>query len=326
MNPTPDFKSLKKTELHRHLELSMREETILDLAPSHGFDIETAEQFKHHFIIDAPMTDLGAVLHKFLDTQKLLSSTEILERLAFEACEDAFLLENVRILELRYAPTFVADGHDLNFDQIHQAFVKGIHRAQDKYDIKVGLMGIVQRILGADKAGEVIDFFIDNKDTFIGVDLADNEVGFEAAPFTPYFLKAKEAGLGISIHAGEAAAPGSEENVRVAIAQMGATRIGHGLQIYRNPEIVKLVKDNNVCLEICPKSNWLTQAVESHEAHPLRQLMEAGVKITINSDDPGIFATDLNQEFELIHKYHGITLEEAQVFQDNAREATFVKL
>src|SRR5262249_25436498 len=148
---------------------------------------------QNRFMILEPMKDLGSVLNKFLDTQKLLSSPEILERITYECCMDAYTKENVRILELRYAPTFVAQGHNMNFEQIHEAIVAGMNRAEVEYPIAVGLTCIIQRILPVNEAEKVADFAIANKDTFIALDLADNEEGFDSKPFAPLFLRAKKA-------------------------------------------------------------------------------------------------------------------------------------
>src|ERR1700733_15791884 len=112
-----NLKTMPKAELHRHLELCLRHETIKELAPQFGIELKSQKDFENRFLILEPMQDLGAVLNKFLDTQKLLGSEEILERMAFEACEDAYLKEGIRILELRYAPTFIELGHGFTYDQ-----------------------------------------------------------------------------------------------------------------------------------------------------------------------------------------------------------------
>ncbi len=293
---------LPKVELHRHLELSLRKSTIIEIAPKHGFDMAKPGAYEHHFVIQEPMKDLGSVLHKFLDTQKLFSSKEILERIAYEACEDAHH-EGVKILELRYAPTFVQLDHDLSFDEIHQAFVKGVVRAEKEFNMAVGLICILQRILGVEVAEKVTDFAITNKDTFVGLDLADNEVGFEAKPYAKCFQRAKKAGLNITVHAGEASELNSEENVMVSIQDLGAQRIGHGIQIIRNPKILKYVVDHKIVLEVCPKSNWLTSAVTDLSKHPINRLIEQGVLVTVNSDDPGIFESSLLVEYGILEKH-----------------------
>lgn len=316
---------LPKVELHRHLELSLRPSTIKELAPKHGFDLSKSGAFEYHFVIPEPMEDLGAVLHKFLDTQKLLSSLEILERIAYEACEDAYK-EGIKILELRYAPTFVQLNHDFTFEQIHQALVKGCNRAEKEFGMAVGLICIIQRILGVDVAEKVTDFAIANKDTFIALDLADNEVGFEAKPYAPVFQKAKKSGLGITVHAGEALAKDSELNVKVSIDELGATRIGHGIQIYRNPEILDYVVKTGTVLEVCPKSNWLTSAVTTFDQHPINLLRQKGVKVTVNSDDPGIFESSLLVEYDILAQHLGWGENDFMEANKIAAAASFIPL
>lgn len=319
------LKAIPKVELHRHLELSLRKSTIMEIAKDHGFDLSKAGAYEHHFVIQEPMQDLGSVLHKFLDTQKLLSSAEILERIAYEACEDAHN-EGIKLLELRYAPTFVQLDHDLSFDEIHQAFVKGCSRAEKDFNMAVGLICILQRILGVEVANTVTDFAIANKDTFVGLDLADNEVGFEAKPYASCFQKAKKAGLKITVHAGEALEPNSEQNIMVSVQDLGATRIGHGIQVIRNEKILKYVVDNGIVLEVCPKSNWLTSAVPSLQDHPINSLREKGVKVTVNSDDPGIFESSLLVEYRLLEENLGWTKADFEAVNETAAQASFIPL
>lgn len=323
--PSAPIAALPKVELHRHLELALRKSTILEIAPQHGFDLSKPGAYEHHFVIQDQMKDLGAVLHKFLDTQKLLSSVEILERIAYEACEDAHN-EGIKILELRYAPTFVQLDHNLSFDKIHHAFVRGCERAEKDFNMAVGLICILQRILGVEVATHVTDFAIANKDTFIGLDLADNEVGFEAAPYAPCFQKALKAGLNITVHAGEALEPNSEQNVLVSIDELGAKRIGHGIQIIRNDKILQHVVEKGVVLEVCPKSNWLTSAVTSYEDHPINALRKKGVKVTVNSDDPGIFESSLMVEYGILEKHLGWKLEDFIESNEIAAKASFIPL
>jgi len=316
------IENLPKVELHRHLELCLRPETIKDLAPEAGIHLRSEQDFEDHFLIKEPMNDLGAVLNKFLDTQKLLMSPEVLERITFEVCEDAFKKENIRVLELRYAPTFVAQNHDMTFSEIHRAIVRGVEQAEKRFPMAVGLICIIQRILPVGEAEAVTDFAIENNETFLGLDLADNEVGFDSKPFAPFFRRAREAGLRITVHSGEADVPKAPEYVRDAIDYLGAERIGHGVQIYKSPEMIKYVKEKNVALELCPTSNWLTNAVPDRNRHPFRDLLHQGVAVTLNSDDPGIFGIDMNVECDFVMRRLGVTEEELkQVFQTAARHS-----
>lgn len=317
-----NLRELAKTELHRHLELSIRHSTIKELAPNIGIkNIE--ECFKDRFIITEQMNDLGSVLGKFLDTQKLLSTEDIIERITFECCEDAFK-EGIKVLELRYAPTFLVTGHDLDFDRAHQAIVRGVQKAESTYNMAVGIICIIQRILPVADAESVTDFAINNKDTFIGLDLADNEVGFDSKPFSKFFLKAKSQGLGITVHSGESNVPKAPRYVRDAIDYLGAERIGHGIQIHKDEEMMKYVSDKNIILEVCPTSNWLTSAIDDIKNHPIRKLIDSGVKTCINTDDPGIFNLDLTHEYEVLQKYHNFNEADFKKCNENAIAASFI--
>lgn len=317
---------LPKVELHRHLECSLRLSTLCELAPQVGIEIpKTDAELKKALLVTEPMRDLEAVLKKFLATQAVLHSEEILTRITYEAIEDA-VQEGIRILELRYAPTFVQYRHEnLSFEMIHQAIVNGVEMAKH-LPIAVGLIAIIQRILPYEIGERVTDFAIDHRDTFVALDLADNEVGFDAAKFAPLFVKAKKAGLHITVHSGEADVPGSAEYVRTAIELLGAERIGHGVQIYKSPEMMAFVRDRKIPLELCPTSNWLTNAVPSVATHPFRQLMEAGVPVTINSDDPGVFNIDLVNEYQVLANLHRMTEAEFNHCNDTAASASFIPL
>ncbi len=321
------LRTLPKVELHRHLECSIRPSTLRELLKLAGFDVPAdPKAFSNLYLVTEPMDDLESVLRKFLATQKVLSTEKILERIAYEAVEDAFN-EGIRILELRYAPTFVQQGHEnLSFDQIHQAFCRGLDRARKQFPVAVGLIAIIQRILPVSEGKRVTDFVIANRDTFIGIDLADNEVGFDSKPFAPLFEKARAAGVHVTIHSGEADVPGSSNFVRDAIEILGAERIGHGVQIYQSPEMIDFVKSKRVPLELCPTSNWLTHAVKSLSQHPIRQLMEAGVDVTLNSDDPGVFGIDLTNEYQVLQSHLNFTEREFKKLNDTAARVSFIPL
>jgi adenosine deaminase len=313
-----------KAELHRHLELCLRPDTIWELAPEFGIHLKSQEDFQERFMILEPMKDLGTVLNKFLDTQKLLATTEILERIAYEACVDAYRREGIRILELRYAPTFIQQGHNMSFEQIHEAIVAGINRAEVEYPIAVGLICIIQRILPVKEAERVTDFAISNKDSFVGLDLADNEEGFDSKPFAPLFLKAKKAGLGITIHSGEAPHPKAPSWVMEAVDVLGATRIGHGVQIYRDPKVMESVREQQIVLELCPTSNMLTNAIPNLKLHPLKQFLDFGILTTINTDDPGIFNTNMNREFRVSRDLMGLSQADLEKCSQIAAENSFI--
>lgn len=322
-----ELKRLPKAELHRHLEGAIRLETVKELAHAQGLDLPSDHgEFREKVLVTRPMENLGVVLGKFWLTQSVLSSEEILERITFEAIEDAYN-EGIRILELRYAPNFIIENHpNLTFDSIHQAILRGLERGKRLYPMAVGLIGIVVRVDPMPECEAVANFIIENRDTFLAIDLAGDEAGFPCKQFAPLFLKAKKAGLRVTVHSGEADQPGAAEFVRDAIECLGAERIGHGVQIYRDPGVIAFVKESQVVLELCPTSNWLTNAIKSLGAHPIRYLRDQGVAVTLNSDDPGLFGIDLTNEYHVLQRELGFSERELRGLADEAARHSFIPL
>lgn len=322
-----EIRSLPKIDLHRHLDCSMRWSTMLEIAATLKLDFprNIADQ-ADYFLVTQPMKNLAQVLNKFTVAQKLLASVEILERLAFEVCEDAFN-DGVRILELRYAPSFIAEGHPhLTYQDIHSAFLKGISKAKRHFPIAAGLICILQRTLPYEKVEKVTEFAIENKASFLAIDLADNEDGFEPVRFAPLFEKARLSGLNITVHSGEAPSPNAHKWLRDSIEILGAQRIGHGVQSIHFPEIVQLLKEKNIALEICPYSNYLTQAFPSLKDNPIKKLKELGVAVTINSDDPGMFASVLSDDYLILQDEHHFMKKDFLDCNQNAFEHSFIPL
>lgn len=317
--------AIPKVELHCHLELAIRHNTLREFATAKGFDVGSPGALEEAFLIQQPMGELPSVLHKFLNTRDLLDSTACMERVAFEVCEDMYKDSNVRVLELRYAPSFLLDKHvHLSPSDLQQAIIRGIRKAESMYPMVVGLICILQRTKSIEDNAQWVEFALQPKNEFIGLDLADNEVDFDPEPFIPFFRKAKSAGLGITVHAGEPLVPGISKNIRTAIEHMGADRIGHGLQSIHDPEVIDLLIQTGIPLELCPTSNWLTGACRDFKSHPFRNLFECGVKTTVNTDDPGIMCTTLLREYEQLQMHQGVTLEMFKMCNNWARQSSFI--
>ncbi|KAJ3325922.1 hypothetical protein HDV06_002307 [Boothiomyces sp. JEL0866] len=318
------IEKIPKVELHNHMEGSIRLETlkeiamqlkVKELANAHGI-----EPFKQFFCLDKPTDSLTTFLTKFGNIQAVLVNYDIVERIAYEVCEDAHL-QGVVLLELRYSPHYISLGHsDMTLDGIHLAVMKGVNRARAQFGIVVGLIGILDRNSTLEEAQTVSDFFIQYKCDFVAVDLANDEK-FDALQFKHVFQTAKEHGLGVTIHAGEA---GTSENVREAIEELGATRIGHGVMILQDDQVVELAKSNNVLLEVCPISNWYCGVVPDYQSHPIRKLLDRGLKVSINSDDAGIFHTSLVQDYQMLIQHFNVTEREFLEMNLNALHASFV--
>lgn len=282
------------------------------------------EEFKDRVLLTKPERDLKTALSKFLIIQKCFKDEQFIERLAYEYIEDAYR-QGVRVLELRYSPSFIQSGNNkLSFEKIHELINSGVSRAK-KYDIEVGIIGLIGRNDPMELATKVCDFIVRNRDSFIGIDLADNEQDFDCKPFAPLFAKARDNGMNITIHAGEAIYPGNTQSVIDAIEILGATRIGHGIQIINDKKAIDVVLKNDILLEVCPTSNYLTGSVASIEEHPLKKLMNCGVKVSINSDDPGIFDCPISGEYEVLHKHCGFSKEDFAKCNRDAFEKTFIE-
>ncbi len=315
---------IPKVELHCHLEACFQPQTVKEIGQTLGLDIpEDPEIFKREWLITEPVDNLEQALKKFAHIQTLWGSEETIERLTYEACEYG-VEQGIKIFELRYSPNFIQGANaKLSFEKIHDAVVRGISRG-GHLDIAVGLIGIVQKTLSLKEAEYTTDFIIENKEAFVGIDMADMDIGLEIRRFAPLMAKAKKAGLRVTLHSGEENVPEAPQHVRIAIEELGAERIGHGIHIIHDPGVMDFVKKENVLLELCPTSNWLTKSVPAVSRHPIRKLMEAGVLVSINSDDPHLFDIDLCHEYDILHKELGFTGEAFNRINDNAAACSFL--
>jgi adenosine deaminase len=317
-------RTLPKVELHCHLEGCFRPGTIREVGRTLGIEVPSdPETFRRDWLITEPMQDLAVALRKFANIQSVWGSEEAIERLTAEACEDA-RHQNIRILELRYSPDFIAEGHpQLTFEKIHRAIVRGVERSRHP-EFAVGLIGIVRKILPDAQAAYTTDFIIENRASFVGFDFADRDIGFELRRFAPLIDKARNAGLRFTTHCGEDKVPEAAQHIRMAIEELRAERIGHGIYAVQDRQVVELAKRHRVLFELCPTSNWLTSSVASIADHPIRKFMQLGVHCSINSDDPGLFGIDLTHEYEVLQRDLRFTQEEFDRLNDLAAAHSFI--
>lgn len=313
-----------QTELHRHLDVSIRLDTLLRLAQERSLEAQSTslEAFRQKLVLKTPLADLSSVLATFVLFQKVLDRPEVLEQVAFEVVEDCWL-DGTRAVELRFSPSFVAEFSQLAWDDVLAGFERGMKRALAKYpDMRAGLICIASRDYGAESVDQVAEFYIKNRNRFVGMDLAGNEVQFPCRMFESSFKKIATAGGRVTIHAGEACGP---ENIWEAIELLGARRIGHGISAIQDPQLMRYLADKRICLEMCPTSNWLTQAVPSFEDHPLPKVLRAGVPVTVNTDDPTVFGTTLSQEIRICWQKMGMSEAELKLCQKHAWDSSFLR-
>jgi adenosine deaminase len=305
------LRALPKAELHRHLDGSIRLQTIADLITRHNLDlgIATEEELRCKAVIETPMQDLDAVLASFATIRQVLCCYEAIERVAFENVEDA-CRDGIHLIELRFAPPFISADKELSNDEIIEAVLDGITRGMNSYPVQVGLIGILVRSVDPEINRRATEDLIryagsrhGNADRICGFDLADAEDRSRPEDFLPMVQAARRAGLGITIHSGENT---SSAAVRRTLDLFAPQRIGHGIRSWGDEELLKRIREQDVMLEVCPTSNWLTNSVGSLEDHPLPRLYEAGIPVSINSDDPNLFGIDLVHEYEICSRLYGL--------------------
>jgi adenosine deaminase len=312
-----------QTELHRHLDVSVRIETLLRLAQERGLESQgtSVSAFREKIVLKSPLENLSNVLDTFTLFQKVLDRPEVLEQVAFEVVEDCHR-EGTRKVELRFAPSFISELNRLDWNDILLGISRGIERARISFpDIQAGLLCIAVREHGVDAVAETAEFFLRNKTKFAGFDLAGKEIGFPCRNFEAPFKKLKQSNTRITVHAGEAAGP---ENIWEAVDLLGADRIGHGISAIHDPKLMDHLREKRICLEMCPTSNWLTQAVPSFEAHPLPKVLRAGVPVCINTDDPAVFGVSLSDEIRICREKMGLTEDEIQLTFRHADTSSFI--
>jgi adenosine deaminase len=315
---------MNQTELHRHLDVSIRSQTMLALAQARGLETQgtSLEEFRRKLMITEPMTDLASVLSRFSLFPRVLDRPEVLERVAFECVEDCYL-EGTRKVELRFSPAFVTEHSRLSWDEALAGFERGIAKALKKYpDMRAGLLCIASRDFGVDEVTRTAEFFLKNQAKFAGFDLAGNEADYPCRMFEGAFKKLRAANANITVHAGEACGP---ENMWEAIELLGARRIGHGIACMRDPKLMEHLRKEAICLEMCPTSNWLTQCVPTLEEHPLPLVLRAGIPVCINTDDPGIFDVTLPGELAICREQMGMSQAEIAQCMDHASKASFLR-
>jgi adenosine deaminase len=317
-----DLKPAAKVDLHRHLEGAIRLQTLIDLYREAGEPLPeaTPEELAPRAQVLAPMKSLEAVLTFFATAQGAFRHPEATERIAYEAVED-LALDNVRLAELRFSPDFMCRPHALDWDEAFGAILRGVEAASREHDVAVGLIAIVSRSYGMESAERTVEFALKHREDLVGFDLADEERSYPPSMFADVLAPLADAGLALTAHYGEAAGP---QFPREAIESLGVRRLGHGVSVAQDPQVTALARERHVALEMCPTSNHRTRAVARLADHPARRMLDEGLRVTINTDDPGLFGIDLTHELEACRAELGFADDELRRVTENAIVASFV--
>ncbi len=321
-DPILEILKLPKCNLHTHLEGSVRPATFVELAQRQGiFFGEEPFHAEEMLQVNGSEQSLADYLAKIAINYPILKNPAALKRVAFEAAEDAFR-DGVIYLELRFGPvTHVTSQFTL--EECIESVLEGLHEAELKYGIVCRL--IVAALRHHDPATNLTLARVAAKyrdDGVVGFDLAGDEAAYPASLHQKALLKAREKGLGLTVHAGEAS--GAPE-VAYAIEVLGAQRIGHGVRSVESEQVLQMLRERQIMLEVCPTSNIHTQAIPSLAQHPVRVLYDKGIPISINDDDPITSRTRVSKELTLLYTNFGFSLAEIQGFQITALEHSLLR-
>ena len=314
--------TLPLIDLHRHLDGSLRLETILDLGRKHNLRLPAwdLEGLRPYVQVTNPQPGVMAFIAKFKWMTGVLVDYGAVRRVAYENVVDADL-EGIDYLELRFSPWFMAEPHGLDPSGVVEAAIEGVDQGSQETGLKVNLIGILSRTYGPDIAWKELQGILRHRDRLAALDLAGDEANFPGDLFVDHLRRAREAGLRITVHAGESAGP---ESIWQAIRDLGAERIGHAIHAVEDRDLLDYMAQQHIGIEANLTSNLQTSTVPDYAAHPLRQFLQLGLLATINTDDPGISGIDLPYEYEVAAPAAGLTQEQIRTAQLNALEVAFL--
>ena len=322
MNANMIDPTLPLIDLHRHLDCNVRMETILDLGRRHNLPLPAwdLEGLRPHVQVIDPQPGLLAVFAKLRWMTGVLVDYAACQRVAFENVEDA-QREGLHYVELRFSPWFMAEPNALNPEGVVEAVVDGVEEGQRTFDVKVKLIGILSRTYGTEVAWRELEALLTCSDRLVALDLAGDEANYPGELFVDHVRRAKDAGLCITIHAGEAA---GSESVWQALREMGTTRIGHGVRATEDPALLDYMAEHEIGIESSMTSNVQSSTVPDYASHPLRGFLERGLLATINTDGPGVIGIDLRHEYEVAAPAAGLTAAHTRQAQRNALAIAFL--
>ncbi|WP_341502488.1 adenosine deaminase [Gallaecimonas sp. GXIMD4217] len=313
---------LPLVDLHRHLDGNVRLATIIDLARQHNVALPADDEagMKPHVHVIENEPSLVAFLAKLDWMVKVLGDLDACRRVAYENVEDAARV-GIDYAELRFSPWYMAMTHGLPMEGVVEAVADGIRAGVRDFGVDVNLIGIMSRTFGAEQCQKELDAILANRDKLVAVDLAGDELGFPGPLFEQHFRQVKDSGLKVTVHAGEAA---GAESVWHAIEKLGAVRIGHGVNSVQDPRLMAYLAEHRIGIESCLTSNVHTSTVSSYEAHPILKFLAAGVMVSLNTDDPGVSAVELDYEYNVAAPKAGLSQEQIRLCQQNGLAMAFI--
>ncbi|MCK4303589.1 MAG: adenosine deaminase [Candidatus Eisenbacteria sp.] len=287
---------LPKTDLHIHLDGSLRPSTLLELGETCHVEMPfTSPEGIRTYLSKAAAGDLKHYLSVFDLTLSVMQSEETLRRLAYELAVDA-ARENVRYMEVRFSP-ILHERNGLTWSKIVQAVLDGLREAEDRYVIRTGVILCGIRTMTPAMSLQLADTTVSFKDNgVVGFDLAGAEKDYPAKDHLEAFYRIRNSNVSSTVHAGEDFGPPS---IHQAIHYCGAHRIGHGTLLWQDRDLMNYVNDHRIPLEMCLTSNVQIGVAPNIREHPFRLYFEAGLRVTLNTDNRLISDTTMTAELDL---------------------------
>jgi adenosine deaminase len=305
--PRELIQRLPKTDLHCHLDGSLRLDTVLDLARTQGVKLPTFDRGELQRMLAAGdhVTSLDDYLRAFDITLSVMQVEDALERCAYELAADAWS-ENVRYLEVRYSP-LLHTRQGLRPAQVVEAVLRGLRMAKRELGIRYGVILCAIRSLGPESSLRIAELCIAFKNRgVVGFDLAGSEVNNPAKVHKHAFQLVVDNNINCTAHAGESFGP---DSVHQAIHKCGAHRVGHGTRLIESGDLLNYVNDHRIPLEVCPSSNLQTKAAAGWDTHPVDFFVDYGLRVTINTDNRLMSDTTVTKELLLCHQHYGWSLQ-----------------
>lgn len=306
--PLEFFQKLPKTDLHVHLDGSLRLETIIDLAKRHRVELPSTDPAELRRIMNLGQNcgSLVEYLKAFDITLRVMQHEDALFRVAYELAEDA-ARENVRYMEVRYSP-MLHTRQGLRLTSVVEAVLAGLRAAHDTLGIESNVIVCGIRNISPQSSLEMAELAVAYKGRgVVGFDLAGAEYDHPAKHHKAAFQLVRDNNINCTIHAGEAYGP---ESIAQAIHVCGAHRIGHGCRLREDGDLLHYINDHRIPLEVCPSSNVQTGAVRDLASHPMKLYEALGLRVTVNTDNRLVTDTTVSHELWHCHSKMGMTLRD----------------
>lgn len=292
----------------------------------HGTNL-TVDEITNIAALRKPMSNLSEVLDR-LDLFLLAFKDANAIRESSKAAVLQAHAESLKKVEFRLSPHYIDEKANIGYDAVMGSILEGFEDAKSmlrdqNVDIDIGIVLISSRNYGPELSIKTAELARKWRKYIVGFDFAAEENLFPASTFLPTVYIIKDLGLPLTVHTGEGTTP---ENIEEVLELYKPQRLGHATKLIENRKLMEYCRDHKICVEACPTSNIITNSVKSYEEHPSLTYFKFGIPVTINSDDPMLFGTDMNEEWLLCLERIGFTKEDLLKTNEYAEEHSFLKI